>query len=305
MNSLLDIRVPEAWISIAAFSQPWSLAVPTGDVALLYALRKGNAVFEMEGDEPVAIGANSIITLPSGAGHGLRDATGTNVHASASDPFNNLEDFDFANALKTAATVIIRACIPVSTNPLPNVIPAAILVTPDDVHIHQRLEQIINLVLLEYTAPKDARDAIVKRLAEIIAIEFMEFSLVKEDLNWNSRLIDSRIKRAINAIHSHLDHPWTVASLANEALLSRSAFASRFREVIGDTPVNYLYKTRMHRAAVEIRNGVLSLSQIAELVGYESEGAFCKAFRRNTGTTPSRFRANHRRNGELQSEGRL
>ena len=302
MNSLLDIRVPEAWISIAAFSQPWSLAVPEGNVALLYAFRKGNAVFKMEGEKPVEVGASSIITLPSGAGHTLRDSTRTKSEARISDPFINLEDFDFANALKTSATVIIRASIPVSSNPLPNVIPAAILVTPDDVRIHQRLEQIINLVLLEYTAPKDAREAIVKRLAEIIAIEFMEFSLVKGDLNWDSRLIDSRIKRAINAIHSHLDHPWTVASLANEALLSRSAFASRFREVIGDTPVNYLYKTRMHRAACEIRNGKMSLSQIAEMVGYESEGAFCKAFRRNMGTTPSRYRANHQRNGKAQNK---
>ncbi len=263
---------------------------------MLYAFRKGKAVFEMDGDGPVEVGANSIMTLPSGAGHTLRDTISTKVDVRASDPFISLEDFDFVNALNTSATVIIRASIPVSSNPLPNVIPAAILVTPDDVRIYQRLEHIINLVLLEYTASKDAREAIVKRLAEIIAIEFMEFSLLSEDINWNSRLIDSRIKRAINAIHSRLDHPWTVASLANEALLSRSAFASRFREVIGDTPVNYLYKTRMHRAACEIRNGALSLSQIAELVGYESEGAFSKAFRRSMGTTPSRYRANHLRN---------
>ncbi len=301
MNSLLDIRVPEAWISIAAFSQPWSLVVPEGDVSILYVFRKGSAVFEVKGDKPVEVDANCMITLPGGAGHMLRDSIRAKPETHIADPFINLEDFDFANALRSSATVIIRATIPVSSNPLPKVFPAAILVTPDDVRIHQRLEQIINLVLLEYTAPKDAREAIVKRLAEIIAIEFTEFFLIKGDLNWDSRLIDSRIKRAINAIHSHLDHPWTVASLANEALLSRSAFASRFREVIGDTPVNYLYKTRMHRAACEIRNGKLSLSRIAEMVGYESEGAFSKAFRRNMGTTPSRYRANHLRDGNAQN----
>ena len=293
MNSLLDIRVPEAWISIAAFSQPWSLAVPQGDVALLYALRKGTAVFAMDDEDPVEVGANGIITLPSGASHVLKDSRATKLNSQAADPFTNLEEFGINRALKNSATVIIRACIPVSSNPLPNIIPSAILITPEDVHIHRRLEQIINLVLLEYSATKEAREAIVKRLAEIIAIELMEFSLVKENLEWNTRMIDSRIKRAINAIHSRLDYPWTVAALAGEALLSRSAFASRFREVIGDTPVNYLYKTRMHRAAYEIQNGNLSLSEIAEMVGYESEGAFCKAFRRKTGTTPSRYRASH------------
>jgi len=296
MNSLLDIRVPEAHISIAAFARPWSVSVPQGGDALLYALRKGAAVLELENDKPVEVSANSIITLPSGAGHTLRDSVETDIQAQRADPFINLDDFDFANTLETPATHVIRASIPASSNPLPKLIPAAVLVTPADVRIHQRLELIINLILLEYTAPRDAREAIVKRLAEILAIEFMEFSLVKEDLNWETRLVDSRIKRAINAIHSRLGHPWTLAALAQEALMSRSAFAIRFREVIGDTPFNYLFKARMHRAACEIRDGKLSLSQIADRVGYESEGAFCKAFSRSMGTTPSRYRNSHRIN---------
>ena len=267
---------------------------------MLYALRKGDAVFEMDGEEPAALTADSIMTLPSGASHVLRDSPDTEILSKSPDPFISLENFDFDNALKNSTAVLIRACVPVSSNPLPNVIPAAILVTPDDGHIHQRLEQVLNLVLLEYTAPKEAREVILKRLAEIIAIEIMEFSLVKEHLSWNSRKMDARINRAINAIHSRLDYPWTVASLAREALLSRSAFASRFREVIGDTPLNYLYKMRMHRAVCEIQNGNFTLSEIAEMVGYESEGAFCKAFRRNMGTTPSRYRAEHQRNGRAQ-----
>ena len=100
MNSLLDIRVPEAWISIAAFSQPWSLVVPEGDVSILYVFRKGSAVFEIKGDKPVEVDANCMITLPGGAGHMLRDSIRAKPETHIADPFHQPGRFRFRQRVK-------------------------------------------------------------------------------------------------------------------------------------------------------------------------------------------------------------
>lgn len=292
MSSLLDVRIHEAKIGVAMFSKPWSIHVPAGNSAHLYAFRKGEAVFAINGDEPQDIPSKSILVLPSGAGHTLRDSTSTDIAGETADLFTSLDEIDFNGGFKESKTVIIRASVPVSSNPLPKVIPVAILVRPDDVHLHQRLEQVINLIILEYSASEEVRLAVVNRLSEIIAIEILEYAFTEGNTIWETRLIDSHIRRAINAIHSRLNHRWTVATLAEQALLSRSAFASRFHKVIGESPLGYIYKIRMNRAIYEIQVGQLSFSEIAELVGYESVKAFSKAFRRMTGITLSQYRLN-------------
>jgi AraC-like DNA-binding protein len=86
--------------------------------------------------------------------------------------------------------------------------------------------------------------------------------------------------------------PWTVGKLARQVALSRSTFAERFSRLAGDTPMEYLARWRMHLAAQHLLNGKDSVAAIAEKVGYESEAAFAKTFKRRIGKTPGSYRRN-------------
>jgi AraC-like DNA-binding protein len=91
-------------------------------------------------------------------------------------------------------------------------------------------------------------------------------------------------------IHRAPEKPWTLARLAALAAMSRTAFAERFRELVGQTPVGYVATWRMQKAAYLLDMGTLSITQVAERVGYASELAFAKAFRRVIGTPPGAYR---------------
>jgi AraC-like DNA-binding protein len=91
-------------------------------------------------------------------------------------------------------------------------------------------------------------------------------------------------------MHARVAHPWTTEELAAEALLSRSAFAERFTALVGVPPMSYLAAWRMHVAAQALRESRRSIAQIAAVVGYESEAAFARAFKREMGASPGAYR---------------
>jgi AraC-like DNA-binding protein len=106
---------------------------------------------------------------------------------------------------------------------------------------------------------------------------------------WVAGLRDPLLGRALAALHADPGAPWTLASLAGEAGMSRSAFAARFRDRLGEPPMAYVTAWRMDVAARLIRTEDLPLARVAERVGYGSEAAFHRAFRRAHGETPGAF----------------
>jgi AraC-like DNA-binding protein len=107
---------------------------------------------------------------------------------------------------------------------------------------------------------------------------------------WLRGIVDPQIGRALALIHSQADRPWLVASLANEAGMSRSRFAMRFLEVVGKSPLDYLTEWRMYEAAGRLVEGKVGLAVLASRAGYKSEIAFSKAFKRCVGHSPAEFR---------------
>ena len=95
---------------------------------------------------------------------------------------------------------------------------------------------------------------------------------------------------ALRIIHERPDERWTVATLAAKVGMSRSAFAARFTRVVGESPLQYLTRWRLQKAAGLLRDGSSGLAEIAARVGYESDAAFNKAFKRWMGTTPGAYR---------------
>ena len=154
-------------------------------------------------------------------------------------------------------------------------------------------EAALNLLALELRQPGLASDATIARLYEILfvyAVRAYLHSGVVPKGSWLAAISDRQLAPAARAMHDNLKEHWTLEALAARAFMSRSAFAARFRSVVGQTPLEYLTQWRLHRAKLLLRNTLRSIAEIAYEVGYESESSFNRVFKRNAGMTPGAFR---------------
>ena len=106
---------------------------------------------------------------------------------------------------------------------------------------------------------------------------------------WLRTIFDPQMGAALSAIHDRVNTPWTVESLAEAAGMSRSAFAARFKELLGQTPLEYVTEWRMQKAMQLLQQRDKKLIDVARLVGYESDAAFSKAFKRVVGANPGEY----------------
>jgi AraC-like DNA-binding protein len=132
----------------------------------------------------------------------------------------------------------------------------------------------------------------LNRLTELLFIQVIRLWIDQQaevSVGWVGALRDPPISAALGLIHQSPAHKWTVSELAEAVALSRSAFSARFTELVGEPPLTYLTRWRMLKATRLLKNDV-GMETIAELLGYESEAAFRKAFKREIGMPPAQYR---------------
>jgi AraC-like DNA-binding protein len=136
-------------------------------------------------------------------------------------------------------------------------------------------------------------ETIITRLADILVIQAIR-SWIEQDpaaqTGWLRALQDKQIGRVISLIHRDSARAWTVASLAAEVAMSRSAFAARFTELVGEPPMHYVARWRMHVALTWLKEEGAALGELAIRLGYQSEAAFSRAFKRFIGVSPGAAR---------------
>lgn len=167
---------------------------------------------------------------------------------------------------------------------------------PSLVHVRgvERLSTLVRLLVEEANERRAGRDLVLSRLVEVLLIEALRSTQHEEAPPGLLRgLGDSRLAVAIRRMHGHLGRSWTVAQLAKEAALSRSAFFNRFARAVGLSPMEYLLAWRMAVAKDLLRREDLGLAAVAERVGYSSASTFSIAFSRHVGQPPGRFARNH------------
>src|SRR5581483_8846567 len=155
------------------------------------------------------------------------------------------------------------------------------------------LQKTLDLLASEADRPTPGSELAVRRLADLLLIQALRAHIDAADgerTGWMHALADPQIGAALHAMHRRIDHPWTVASLAAEAGMSRSAFAQRFKEVMSESPLEYLTRWRMYRGSDLLRESDRKLADVAQAVGYDSDGAFHKAFKRVLGIAPGEYR---------------
>jgi AraC-like DNA-binding protein len=168
---------------------------------------------------------------------------------------------------------------------------------PQVVHIRcaGRLAQLVKLVGDESRAQRPAREVVLSRLLEVLFIEALRATGETAASQGLARgLGDQHVALAIRAMHERPEHVWTMADLAREAALSRSAFFERFKRKVGMAPMAYLLAWRLALAKQMLRQKENRMAEVAERVGYRSVSAFSVAFTRCVGQSPARYaRASH------------
>ena len=136
-------------------------------------------------------------------------------------------------------------------------------------------------------------ETMITRLSDVLVVQALRAWLESDPAaqsGWLGALRDPQIGRAISLIHREPGRPWTVASLADQIPMSRSAFAARFTELVGEPAMSYVTRWRMHLAAAALRDEGATVAELADRFGYRSEAAFARAFKRVVGTPPGAVR---------------
>lgn len=177
-------------------------------------------------------------------------------------------------------------------NPLISALPRMLHVNDTDGGGDGRLSMLMEMTLAESQAKRPGAGGILAKLSELIFIEAVRRHAESGQLEggWLAGLRDPQIGRALRLLHADPARAWTLAELAREAGVSRTVLAERFTACLGLPPMSYLTSWRMQLAATRLSGGAETLAQVAHSIGYESEAAFSRAFKRNTGLAPSTWR---------------
>ncbi len=163
---------------------------------------------------------------------------------------------------------------------------------PDQVHVRgvERLSILVKLLIEEAARRQSGRELVLTRLIEILLVESLRLTQTRDAPAGLLRgLGDARLAEAIRQMHADPARPWTMAELAREAALSRSAFFDRFSRSVGVPPMEYLLAWRMALAKDMLRRQEIDIAEVAERVGYGSASTFSTAFSRHVGQPPGRY----------------
>ena len=292
----------------AELRAPWGIALPQRRRAPFYVVTRGQCEISLDGapSPGVSLGPGDLVVLPGGTAHAL--ASSATADAIPLEQFVArlpMDERGHVKALdgKGPMTSIIGGFFELerAPEPLVAVLPPLIHVSGDDAEVSGWLDQTLRSIAHEASQALPGRAVVLNRLADVLFVRVVRAYLLKLSAggatgppSWLRGLTDPRIARALAQIHRAPEQAWTLAQLASRAAMSRTAFAQRFRALVGQTPVSYLAAWRMQKAAYLLEMGT-SIAQIAEQVGYTSELAFAKAFRRLMGMPPGAYARQHTR----------
>lgn len=271
---LRSMRVAGSVYFCDRLNAPWSRSFDDADRASFHLLRKGECVLRSE-DIETRLNAGDFVFVEPGRRHTLSHA------AAGGTP---------GTPQTTLLCGYCRLDAPAG-HPLVEALGSLTIVRAEELARHAWLKSTLEQLSAEYLAETPGSEVVVDRLTEVLLVELIRIHFDRSETGGFIRaLYDKPIAKALALIHAHPQRPWTLERLAAETAMSRSAFAARFKVLVGRTMFEYLTAVRMQRAQTLLRETSASLGEIAARVGYTSRLAFGKAFKRLIGTTPSRYR---------------
>jgi AraC-like DNA-binding protein len=277
---------------------PWGVRFERGEHACFGMIARGNCWATVEGDSRAIplTGGDCFCLFAQAHSHTLSDRP----HS----PARNIQEIVRAKLGEAihfggggVSTTIVGGKLTfdeANSKPLMDLLPPLIHIRADCTQVLP-LQQTLQLLASEAAQPAVGSHLVLERLADIIFIQVIRAHVASDacqKTGWLRAFSDRQIGAALESMHQKIEHPWTVTDLATAAGMSRSAFALRFKEIVGETPLEYLTRWRIYKAALLLREGRKKLIEVANAVGYDSDGAFNKIFKRMVGVTPGEYRRN-------------
>jgi AraC-like DNA-binding protein len=308
LSDVLSLLKPHSYM-VRGFdvAGPWSIRIGPHEGIKCYAVVSGECWLAMEGvPDPVRLHAGDCLLLPRG--RPFRVATDL-----------ALKPVDIEAIVSTARDGAITSfngggdCFCIGgwfafAGPHASVL---LGVLPPIVHIRKdadraALRWALDRMMQELREPQPGGVLVAQHLAHMVLVQALRLHLAEGPsggVGWLFALADPQMSASINAMHQHPARRWTLQALAEQAGMSRSSFAQKFKETVGATPMDYLTRWRMMLAGDRLGNSGEPISAIALSLGYESESAFSTAFKRVMDASPRKYGRGRRRASSSRSEG--
>lgn len=252
----------------------WDPQAPPG-TAWFHLLDEGSCLIRCQGiDQNIRLDGGDMVVLSRGTAHVLLPL----------DQSPKAED-DFTTMLCGELSFVS-----ISGNPVMDALPEVMVVRGNEAD--DAFRHIATLLQKEAQTPGLGSQAVMDKLADALFVIALRQYLERSDADRGlfAALADPRLRKALDAIHRDPGNDWTVASLADVACLSRTAFAERFAEVLEETPYQYLTRWRMAEALKLLQDPRMSVAHVATRLGYATEAAFRRSFKRIHGYGPGAVR---------------
>jgi AraC-like DNA-binding protein len=266
-----------------------------------HVLTEGRCVASIIGQEPIALEAGEVIVFTRGDPHVMSSSPGMRATPVPMDklaaatgsqlPFSI--NYGGDGPISTKMVCGFLACDARPFNPLLDNLPPVIKMSDGADGDGRWLGQFIRLAAMESAEKRAGGEGVLAKLSELMFIEVIRrylADLPAEQAGWLAGLRDPFVGKALSLMHASPQHAWTIEILAKDVGLSRSVLAERFADLIGMPPMHYLAKWRMQLAAGLLSSGKANIATVAAEVGYASEAAFSRAFKKLVGVPPSDWR---------------
>lgn len=300
---LSTIQMRSATYATIRLERPWGVLIPASPAAAVHAILAGECWLQVGDDNPsVHLGPGDVVVLPHGHAHAFRDRPGSAVTPIGPFVPGEPRDLRAKEPLVSSPDASAVVCGHLwfnepTTSPLVATLPALLHLRADDAAAGW-LSSILTVVAAENDRPTAGGRVVLDRLSDVIVIQAIRAHLSALSAStdptrgdgWLRALNDPQLGDALGWIHQHPERPWTVASLAAQVNMSRPTFAARFAHLVGQPPLTYLTTWRIHQAQRLLATTEATLTQVAGRVGYHTEPAFSRAFKRQTGASPGAYR---------------
>jgi AraC-like DNA-binding protein len=298
-EALHFLRMSGSFYCLSEFTAPWGLDLPPmQDCVMFHVVTAGECRLEVAGAETCVLRPGALALVPHGRGHILNSAPDVKAgklfdlpREQVSDRYEHLRHGG-GGSPTTMLCAAVRFEDP-SAHHLLRLLPRLIAVDAWNSPELEWLQSTLRFLTAEARELRAGGETVITRLADILVIQAIRSWIATDPqarTGWLHALRDKQIGRAIALIHRDPARDWTVASLASAVGMSRSAFAARFTDLVGEPAMQYVLRWKMHAALKWLKESDATISQLATKLGYESEAAFSRAFKRLMGISPGAAR---------------
>ncbi len=296
-ETLYSLRLNGLVYANSELSAPWGVAMPPMPGKMMFhIITRGGCWLRFPDHEDVYLQPGELALLPRGEGHLICSETGIECEPFFDIPVTKLsERFEFmrygGGGEKTLLTCGCLSFDHVVGEKLIAQLPPLIHMQSENGQLPASLQALITLMGEEASMLGAGGETVVAHLADIIVIKAIRYWVEhspEASQGWLGALKDPKIGKVLAVMHAHPETTWTLDRLASQAGMSRSGFSARFTELIGTSAKQYLTEWRMNLARMKIMQSPVPLIELAEELGYTSEAAFSRAYKRVFGVPPLR-----------------